>query len=328
MNLQKVKSYVVINVETTGIDENKDEIICLSAQKVIDDMLVFDYLSFVKSRKNLTEEAKRLLNLSDAEKELFNNALCIEEVIDNFLDYIKDEVIIGYNLDFNLRFINKYLELNNKGSIKGDIDIYDFVKEKLYNLPNYSFNTVCKALKINKPRNIQEETKAMAQAYQILRDKKYNAVFLDIDGVINNENTPNNMDAQVRIDSSLLEKFAEFAKWNDLAIILVSDWKDYWEKDKSKQSKIGEYLDYRFSCEELKIADKIKGSSFIRGKNIKNYLLEHKDLDKFVILDDIEFDYEDEGLSKNFIQTDSKKGLTAEDIEKASKILYGSGKRL
>lgn len=155
----------------------------------------------------------------------------------------------------------------------------------------------------------------------MLNDKKYNAVFLDIDGVINNENTLEDCDAPIRIDGLLFEKLAEFVKANDLVIILISDWKDFWQKEGEKQNRVSAFLNYAFSCEGLAIEDKIDGYDLQRGKYINKYLKEHKNLDKFVIFDDIESDYKEENLLDNLVYINRKYGLTDEDEEMAYRIL-------
>ncbi len=148
-----------------------------------------------------------------------------------------------------------------------------------------------------------------------------NAIFLDIDGVINNINTQDSYNPYIRIDSSLVQRLAEIVAATDAKIYLISEWKEYWQKDdKYEQHEIANYIDYRFSCEGLVIEDKVEGLKTTRGSNIKNFLLSHE-IKNFVILDDMPFDYKKEGLSKNFIKTNAEYGITEDDMAKAIKIL-------
>ena len=148
-----------------------------------------------------------------------------------------------------------------------------------------------------------------------------NAIFLDIDGVINNINTQDSYNPYIRIDSILVQRLAEIVTSANAKIYLISDWKEYWQKDnKYEQHEIANYIDYRLSCEGLVIEDKINGLNTTRGTNIKNFLLSHE-IKNFVILDDMPFDYKKEGLSKNFIKTNAEYGITEDDMAKAIKIL-------
>lgn len=149
----------------------------------------------------------------------------------------------------------------------------------------------------------------------------YNAIFLDIDGVINNVNTKSSDNPYLSIDSGLVQKLAEIVESTNAKIFLISNWKSFWEKDdKEFQHEIANYIDYKLSCESLEIEDKVEGEDLTRGANIKHFLLTH-DIKNFVILDDLAFDYKKIGFSKNFVQTTMQYGLTDEDVIKAIRIL-------
>ena len=149
----------------------------------------------------------------------------------------------------------------------------------------------------------------------------YNAIFLDIDGVINNVNTKSSDNPYLSIDSGLVQKLAEIVMATNAKIFLISNWKGFWEKeDKEFQHEIANYIDYKLSCESLAIEDKVEGNDLTRGYNIKQFLLSH-DIKNFVILDDLTFDYKKSGLTKNFIQTTMQYGLTDEDVVRAITIL-------
>ncbi len=149
----------------------------------------------------------------------------------------------------------------------------------------------------------------------------HNAIFLDIDGVINNINTQDSYNPYIKIDSKLVQKLYDIVILTNSKIYLISNWKDFWQKEnKDDQHEIANYIDYRLSCEGLSIEDKVEGHDLTRGFNIKKFLLSHK-IKNFVILDDMPFDYKKEGLSKNFIKTSIEYGLTDEDVAKAVSIL-------
>jgi hypothetical protein len=153
------------------------------------------------------------------------------------------------------------------------------------------------------------------------RTKVLNAIFLDIDGVINNINTVDYGNPYIKIDSGLVQKLSDIVMLTNSKIFLISDWKEYWQKDnKEEQHEIANYIDYRLSCESLTIEDKVDGQKLTRGSNIKNFLLS-QEINNFVILDDMPFDYKKEGLAKNFVHTNSEHGLTDEDVARAIKIL-------
>ena len=152
------------------------------------------------------------------------------------------------------------------------------------------------------------------------------AIFLDIDGVLNNASTTDSVFGCVGIDDVLIKRLKKIVAATSAEIYLISTWKDRWYKDADKkclQDIFADHLDAKFYEYGLKITDKLENEGInpdARGKLIKEFL-EHNEVQSFVILDDVEFDYFYEHLENNFIQTDSKFGLTEEDVKKAIEIL-------
>jgi hypothetical protein len=88
------------------------------------------------------------------------------------------------------------------------------------------------------------------------------------------------------------------------------------------------YLDKKLKKQGLVVLDKTKnidknGFHFSRGEGILQYLADNK-VEKYVILDDYQFDYDSCGLTDYYIKTDAYNGgLTEELAVKAMKILNG-----
>ena len=148
-------------------------------------------------------------------------------------------------------------------------------------------------------------------------------IFLDIDGVLNCAYSKSHCFGCLGIDDDKVKRLKEVVDKTGAKIYLVSDWKGGWYKEpymKGEQDIFANYLDKKLKKQGLYIADKVGECSCERGKDIKGWL-NGKDVQSFVILDDIEFDYRAENLADNYIQTNSTFGLTDEDVLKAIEIL-------
>lgn len=152
-------------------------------------------------------------------------------------------------------------------------------------------------------------------------------VFLDIDGVLNEEKSRSRCCGYKGIDDKKVENLALIIKKTNAAIVLISTWKDDWRKtDKAHQGIMANYLDRKLKKQGLVILDKTKsidknGFHFSRGEGILQYLADNK-VEKYVILDDYQFDYDSCGLSDYYIKTDAYNGgLTEELAVKAIKLL-------
>jgi hypothetical protein len=152
-------------------------------------------------------------------------------------------------------------------------------------------------------------------------------VFLDIDGVLNEEKSRSRCCGYKGIDDKKVENLALIIKKTNAAIVLISTWKDDWRKtDKAHQGMMANYLDRKLKKQGLAVLDKTKsidknGFHFSRGEGILQYLADNK-VEKYVILDDYQFDYDSCSLSDYYIKTDAYNGgLTEEFAEKAIKLL-------
>lgn len=157
---------------------------------------------------------------------------------------------------------------------------------------------------------------------------KKTVIFLDIDGVLNRPETPNKISGHKGVESSLIWKLREIVKFLDADIVLSSSWKHYWDKSlindgvdnwKGRSPKrFGRYLNIRLGKYGLKIADKTEEIHWAyRADEILNYLKEHPEIERFIILDDEDFQWKDAGLEKHWVNTaryDEEYGIREEGI--------------
>ena len=144
-------------------------------------------------------------------------------------------------------------------------------------------------------------------------------VFLDIDGVLNEEKSRSRCCGYLGIDDKKVENLAKIVEETNAKIVLISTWKDDWRKtDKSHQGIMANYLDRKLKKQGLVILDKTKsidknGFHFSRGEGILQYLADNK-VEKYVILDDYQFDYDSCGLTDFFIKMDAYNGALTEGL--------------
>ena len=155
-------------------------------------------------------------------------------------------------------------------------------------------------------------------------------IFLDIDGVLNEEKSRSRCCGYRGIDEKKVENLAKIVKETGAKIVLVSTWKEYWQKtDKAHQGMMANYLDKKLKKQGLTVLDKTEnldrasGQYLSRGEGILLFLATHA-VKKYVILDDYQFDYDGCGLTENYIKTDNENGgLTEELALQAISILKG-----
>lgn len=151
-------------------------------------------------------------------------------------------------------------------------------------------------------------------------------IFLDIDGVLNNDNTtsttPNGF---VGIGNSLLKNLYKIVQATDAKIVLTSTWKDDWDRNIDNCTETGIYMNKKFNQKQLYILDKVEDmpkGSYYRALSVIDYLHKYNCITDFVIIDDNHFDFDMyEELANHIVYTDEKIGLTLDDVKAAINIL-------
>ena len=155
-------------------------------------------------------------------------------------------------------------------------------------------------------------------------------IFLDIDGVLNEEGSRSRCCGCRGIDDRKAANLAVIVNATGAKIVLVSTWKDGWfQREKDRQGFLADYLDKKLKKQGLTVFDKTEsvdrdsGVYLSRGEGILAYLSCHA-VENYVILDDFQFDYDGCGLTDRYVKTDNYGGgLTETLARKAIEILNG-----
>ncbi len=153
-------------------------------------------------------------------------------------------------------------------------------------------------------------------------------IFLDIDGVLNYENSKSCAPSGCTgIDDKLISKLAHIIAETDAKIVLTSDWKIGWESFDIYCSEDAKYLNRKLKKYRLYISAKTYDDHVYdrffedRGKGIHKFLEKVQNVDSYVVIDDHTFTDFDEEIMEYLVLTDYRNGLTDSDVEKAISIL-------
>ena len=112
--------YIAFDIETTGLDSMYDEIIEIGAIKIEDGKEIETFSTLIKPEYEIDEFITELTGITN---EMVMDAPKINEVLPKFMDFIKDSVILGHNVNFDINFIYDKLKVrltakfdNNEGS--------------------------------------------------------------------------------------------------------------------------------------------------------------------------------------------------------------------
>ena len=113
-NLGKVCDFVVVDVETTGLNSYKDEITQISAVKFREFEAVDCFSTYIKPNGIIPQATIKINGIT---AEMVKDAPAIEQIVSCFRSYIGDKLpVVGHNLIFDLRFLcnNACITLSTK----------------------------------------------------------------------------------------------------------------------------------------------------------------------------------------------------------------------
>lgn len=118
------KFYVVIDTETSGFDPVDDDLIELSAIKVENGNVTDTFSTLIHpiSETPVSESATAVNHITN---DMLKDAPPAETALVKFLSFIDDFILVGYNINFDLNFINESLFKIGHEPLQNDyIDVY------------------------------------------------------------------------------------------------------------------------------------------------------------------------------------------------------------
>lgn len=103
--------FIFLDIETTGFDPYKDQIIEIAALRWADFKILDRFESLVRPHENIPQEITLLTGISD---KLVSAAPKFSDIKTDLLHFISDLPIIGHNIAFDLSFLKSHhLDLDN-----------------------------------------------------------------------------------------------------------------------------------------------------------------------------------------------------------------------
>ena len=97
------KEFVIIDVETTGRSYKFDQIIEIAAIKISNDKIVDKFNTLVKPS---TDIPSSITDITGITNEMVKDAPELNSVLPQYIEFIGNNIIMGYNVTFDINFIN------------------------------------------------------------------------------------------------------------------------------------------------------------------------------------------------------------------------------
>jgi len=138
-------TYVVFDIETTGLNPYNHYIIEIGAVKICGGNIVERFSEFINPLVSIPYEIEELTGIKDS---MLKDAGLVEDILPQFLEFAKDSVLVAHNAEFDVNFIRiKAEELG----IKTDFTVADtmtLARLLLKDLKTFNLKSVSKALMV------------------------------------------------------------------------------------------------------------------------------------------------------------------------------------
>lgn len=151
-------NFTVIDIETTGLDPNYDEIIEIGAIKVKDNKIIDTFESLVNPGDYYIDDF--ITDLTGITNEMVKTAPSLEDILPGYIDFIKNDILLGHNVHFDINFL--YDVMLDKLNYKFSNDLVDLLRlsRKVFpDFKNYKLETVATNLGVktkNKHRSLRD----------------------------------------------------------------------------------------------------------------------------------------------------------------------------
>ena len=139
-------TYVVFDIETTGLSAVSDGITEIGAVKIKDGQVIDRFSTFVNPERNIPRQVEELTHIT---KDMVKDAPKIEEALHDFLEFSKDSVVIAHNARFDISFINFFCDKYEYVRPNKIIDTLAISRELFEGYENHKLGTIAKNLEVS-----------------------------------------------------------------------------------------------------------------------------------------------------------------------------------
>ena len=166
-----MRSYVSIDLETTGLNPKTDKITEIGAVRVIDGERRETFTALVNPGRKLEPRIVELTGITDEE---LADAPGIEEIISEALEFIGDLPLLGHSVLFDFSFLKKAAVNSRLVFEKQAVDTLKIARKYLADLEHRSLDYLCAYYQIpHQAHRALADAEATALLYERLTEQFY-----------------------------------------------------------------------------------------------------------------------------------------------------------
>ena len=143
-------TFVALDTETTGLNSENCRIIEVGAVKFDKNGIIKKFWTLVDPGEEIPDRVTEITGITDS---MVIGKPSIEEILGELILFLEDSIIVGHNVQFDLRFLKAECERKNFSPIKNRvIDTLQFSRGAFPELKSYKQTELAKLLGISQER--------------------------------------------------------------------------------------------------------------------------------------------------------------------------------
>lgn len=141
-------SYVILDIETTGLDPDKDLIIEIGMIRVREGKKTDGFRCYVRQERKLPEKIVKLTGITD--ELLSHKGMSETDVIRKLLEFAGRDMVVGYNIRFDMDFVLKACERYGiENTILRTKDVMALARRKIDDISDFKLETLARYFKMD-----------------------------------------------------------------------------------------------------------------------------------------------------------------------------------
>ncbi len=140
------KHYIVLDIETTWLSRYKHQITEIAAIKFDGEKIIDKYEVLINPQRNIPSWITRLTGITN---EMVATEQTISEILPDFLNFIKDDILVAHNSSFDYWFLSENIYKHHKFWLENPVICTRKLSSRLIpELPRKNLQSICEHFKL------------------------------------------------------------------------------------------------------------------------------------------------------------------------------------
>ena len=165
------ESFVVMDIETTGLDPQTDSILEIAAIRVRNNQTTDIFCELITIKDKIPEKITELTGITD--EMLCTSGKSIKLVLEDLLAFIENDFVVCHNAIFDMEFLRISLQKNNLPQIQNKIiDTLTLSRKKLKHIKKFTLLDIAKHFQIDVKNSHRalDDCETLLQVYMCLSE--------------------------------------------------------------------------------------------------------------------------------------------------------------